>query len=181
MTELGDDWEIDADGFHYRKAARVLVIDNQGNLLLLAGHDGHDPDHKWWFTVGGGRDPGESARAAAVRELREETGFVVSERDLVGPVAERHAAFDFMNVTAHQDELFFLVYLPADRPDVSRDNNTALELSLVDGHRWFSAEELRKLAEVEKVWPEALPQMLHRWRDTWDGDVLQIDERSNTE
>jgi len=52
---------------------RCLVIDAQDRVLLVR--------HTYmggWHIPGGGVDPGESTREAAERELREETGLVLS-------------------------------------------------------------------------------------------------------
>jgi 8-oxo-dGTP pyrophosphatase MutT (NUDIX family) len=59
------------------------VLDPSDRVLLFsfAGHDGATG----WFTPGGGLRRGETLTADAVRELAEETGFVVAEPDL-GPV-----------------------------------------------------------------------------------------------
>ena len=54
---------------------RVVVEDEQGRILLVR--------HTYlsgWHLPGGGVDPGESTEAAALRELREETGLVATAR-----------------------------------------------------------------------------------------------------
>ena len=58
-----------------RVAARVLLVDPAGRLLLFQGFDPHVPDESFWFTAGGGLEPGEELLAGAQRELREETGL----------------------------------------------------------------------------------------------------------
>jgi 8-oxo-dGTP pyrophosphatase MutT (NUDIX family) len=68
-----------------RQAGRVLVIDPAGQVLLLEGFDPAAPDRRYWVTIGGGLDDGEEPAHAAVRELREETGIVAAEDELVGP------------------------------------------------------------------------------------------------
>jgi len=60
-------------------AAGVAIFDEAGRLLLARHvHDG------LWATPGGGVDPGESPREAAIREVREETGLLVRDCTLFG-------------------------------------------------------------------------------------------------
>ncbi|MDT4989246.1 MAG: hypothetical protein QOI74_3340, partial [Micromonosporaceae bacterium] len=68
-----------------RRAARVLLLDAAGRLLMLRGHDPARPDHRYWFTVGGGIDDGETPVGAAVRELFEETGLRIAPDALGEP------------------------------------------------------------------------------------------------
>ena len=58
----------DSDQATPRRAGRVLVIDPAGRVLLLQGFDPAVPAHRFWFTIGGGADPGESLAQAAARE-----------------------------------------------------------------------------------------------------------------
>ncbi len=74
-SSLGPDWVLGDDGLYFRRGARVLLLDDADRLLLVRGHDLDQPERSWWFTVGGGVDPGESDLDAAVREVREETGM----------------------------------------------------------------------------------------------------------
>ena len=49
-----------------RQAARVVLLDDRDRVLLFRGFDPADPDRgSWWFTPGGGINPGESLEAAA--------------------------------------------------------------------------------------------------------------------
>ena len=64
-----------------RRAARVLLLDDEGRILLQHCHDPSTPaEGSWWNTTGGGLDEGETSAQAAVRELREETGYAPDGR-----------------------------------------------------------------------------------------------------
>lgn len=166
---LGDDWVLGADGLRFRRAARVLLLDADDRLLLVRGHDVDQPERSWWFTVGGGIDPGESARAAAVRELREETGLVLGDGALVGPVLTRSAIFDFYAEHCRQDEEFFLARVDhaLDPASIARDGWTEVELDVLDELRWWHLDDLA--AETREVFPEGLADLVRPLLGGWDG------------
>lgn len=73
-----------------RQTVRVLLFDPDGRILMIKGRLPSDPDAEaFWFTVGGGIEPGETLAAAAVREVREESGMTVTD---LGPVVWRRSA-----------------------------------------------------------------------------------------
>lgn len=53
---------------------RVVSFNAKGEILLVQNWTGH----KGWSLPGGGVNRGESAKSAAIRELHEETGIVIS-------------------------------------------------------------------------------------------------------
>lgn len=171
-ASLGADWTVGADGVRFRRAARVLVIDDEGRALLVRGHDLDQPERSWWFTVGGGIDPGESAREAAARELREETGLEVAPDDLVGPVLERDALFHFLRESCRQQEVFFLVRIPGRGTDPSDAGWTDTERELLDELRWLTTHELR--SERLEVFPESLADLIDDLASGWDGTLRSL-------
>src|SRR6185503_16970235 len=92
-----------------RRAARVLVVDGAERVLLFRGFDPHEPDRRYWFTVGGGLDPGETSAEGAAREAREEVGLPLVPDQLGEPVWHEVAEFPFEGVWYRQEQDFFLV------------------------------------------------------------------------
>jgi len=143
-----------------RWGARVLFLDGDGRLLLVRGHDPHQPERSFWFTPGGGVEGGESAREAAARELAEETGYVLEPHELHGPVWLRTAVFDFASRPYTQHEELFVGYLAdAERRPRSEAEFTADEHEALDEFAWLSWDEV--VAERREVFPDVL-------RDSWD-------------
>lgn len=150
-----------------RRAARLLVRHDAG-VLLLRDTDPGIPGATWWTTPGGGLDPGESWAEAALRELREETGFVCPTDRLIGPIAERHVVHGYSDQITEQHELFFEVWISdaQRRAGISTAGFTEGErLTLVD-HGWFTAGDLPGLT----VWPANLAGLL----DRGDVPLLQL-------
>ena len=138
-----------------RNAARVLLIDPDGRALLVRGGDPQRPEGDgWWFTPGGGMEPGEDARTAAVREAFEETGCRVAE--LEGPVARRSSVFPFDGQLIEQREQFFVAHVPPFDPTDA--GWTDLERRVLTGSRWWTVDELRATAET--VYPENLADLI---------------------
>ncbi|WP_454044013.1 NUDIX hydrolase [Cellulosimicrobium sp. Marseille-Q8652] len=169
-SSLGPDWVLGDDGLYFRRGARVLLLDDADRVLLVRGHDVDQPERSWWFTVGGGIDEGEDDVAAALREVREETGIELDPAALVGPVYTRSAIFDFYRQHCRQDEVFFLARLHGDvlaAEELSRDGWTDVELDVVDEVRWWGLDALDEV-EIE-VFPEGLAGLVRPLLGGWDG------------
>lgn len=136
-----------------RRAVRALVLDDRDRLLLFVGMDPDEPLRgQWWFTPGGGVEPGESDVVALVREVGEETGLHVDPGSVGVPVWLREAHFRFAAEWYLQREQFYLLRVASHQVDTS--GFTPLEASSVLGHRWWTLEELATTHDV--VYPNCL-------------------------
>lgn len=133
----------------------MLLLDPDGRVLLFSGVDPAQPNRPpIWFPVGGGVDHGETTEAAAIREVEEETGLLISD---LGPVVmTRQAEFAFDGNSYHQDETYFAVRTDAFVPDTKGWTET--EQRVMVHSRWWSLDELSTTDET--VYPERLAELV---------------------
>lgn len=137
-----------------RKSARLVIVDEEGRLLLFQYHDEHQPP--FWATVGGELRAGEGYRDTAARELYEETGLsaaigeLLRERDEVYAVAR--------STPARWLEQYFLVKCPAGS-EVYAAKWSDEEKSTIQNWKWWSLAEIQA-QPPELFKPEWLPQLL---------------------
>jgi 8-oxo-dGTP pyrophosphatase MutT (NUDIX family) len=141
-----------------RRAARVLVVDGAGRVLMLRGCDPADPARPYWFTVGGGLEPGESVAEAAVREIFEETGLRLSVDEVGSPVYDDVTEFPFDGRRYRQEQSWFLVRVPSLKVDLSGFDE--IERATVTDVCWWSRQDF--LVSPEPFYPPDLPVLLRR-------------------
>ncbi|MBB3039970.1 NUDIX hydrolase [Hoyosella altamirensis] len=159
-----------------RSSARIVVLDQHDRVLLLRGRDPEGSGEFFWFTVGGGVEPGESLRETAVRELREETGYEVPASALRGPVWKRSDVFSFNGTVMRSEEEFFVARTGEFVPSMT--GLTDLENRVVSDYKWCTPSEMETLALAgEKVYPEELPNLVSEAVAVLDGERQDLAPR----
>lgn len=141
-----------------RRAARVLLVDGDDRVLMFRGFDPARPEHRYWFTPGGGLDPEESYVVGAARELAEETGLRLAPEQLGQPVWHEVSEYPFDGRLYRQHQDFFLVRVSAFTVDTAGFDQ--VERDSIDDHRWWEVAELE--ATDERFYPGELPALLRR-------------------
>jgi 8-oxo-dGTP pyrophosphatase MutT (NUDIX family) len=134
-----------------RRAARILLVDPEGRLLLFCMHDPERPERgEWWITPGGGVEGSESFEDAGRRELFEETGIVAAE---LGPmIYEAPATWMWGERLVRQHPRFFVVSTAS--TTIVTDGWEESEKLTTLAHRWWTVEELTSATQV--ILPENL-------------------------
>jgi 8-oxo-dGTP pyrophosphatase MutT (NUDIX family) len=143
-----------------RPAARVLLFDADGRLLLIRTSPAPGSPTYYWMTPGGEQQPGETPRETAARELREETGFDAP----LGPcVWLREFTWHFPGNGRRPPTWFattehFFVAHAGDAPPPPHPTGDGEEMVELGEARWWSLDDLR--ATVEPLSPTRLVELL---------------------
>ncbi len=125
-------------------AAMAFVHDTAGDLAVV-----HSIRRGEWGAPGGWREPGESVRENAAREVYEETGLVVDAGTLVPLGYERFHNRSTGGLWVEGRDLLqvFVVRLAARRPPMTS------ELDDTSDRRWVTWDELVVLCSDQFWWP----------------------------
>lgn len=143
-------------GIVVRPAARVLLFDAAGRLLLIRAEG--LPVAPLWLTPGGGLKPGESYEAGALRELFEETGL--SGAGLGPCVWRRSHVFEWQGRRIEQRERYFVVRVDELTPTMAHFEEG--EDAFLKEHRWWTVEEIGRSDHyfVPRMLAHLLPPIL---------------------
>lgn len=137
-----------------RETARVIVRDDARRVLLIQMANPRDLTRYSWWLPGGGVHPGENPAAAAVREVREETGLELAE---LTHTADHELWMSWDGRDWLQLETIFTATV--DRTGQARP--TRFERATHLAHRWWNRADLA--ATTELVLPRRLLDVLdHR-------------------
>jgi 8-oxo-dGTP pyrophosphatase MutT (NUDIX family) len=143
-----------------RIGARVLLLNNNDEILLIHARDPDDPGHHWWELPGGGQDPGEKLEDTARREIAEETGLVLEE--IGRKLWTRESRFTYRGRDHHRLDHVYLARTNHNAPQVALRHTASERAGLIE-HRWWSAAALATCHD--KLLPAELPDLLHALLD----------------
>jgi 8-oxo-dGTP pyrophosphatase MutT (NUDIX family) len=133
-----------------REIASVLVYDNEGRLLMGKKVDAGGVYADSWHIPGGGLENGETPLAAAVREVREETGLDIAP-DQLEPIADGASTGESDKTLETGERVHCVMHF--NRFEVhlgkSRDDIELTATSDLGGWRWFAPDEFNYDPEGE--------------------------------
>jgi 8-oxo-dGTP pyrophosphatase MutT (NUDIX family) len=138
-----------------RQAARVVLLDRDGRVLLIESVDPADPDAPgWWEIPGGGMFPGEPSAHTVVRELREEAGIHSAD---IGPVVwTQSVKFTFAGLYFDQDELIHVAW--TEQTELDEPELELFEAMAFRSIRWWALDEV--VGHTGRFLPPRLPELL---------------------
>jgi 8-oxo-dGTP pyrophosphatase MutT (NUDIX family) len=155
-----------------RLAVKLLLLDEDGCLLLIRAED-PQTRAKCWYPVGGGVELGETLQETAAREAFEETGLVSLPPGRL--VWQRDHTYEFSGrvIDVHEKWLMHAV----ERFDPEPASLSEYEADSILGFRWWHAVEL--IETTETVFPPRLGRLLQDLlADGVPADPLDIGRRS---
>jgi ADP-ribose pyrophosphatase YjhB (NUDIX family) len=147
----------DLSGRVVRATSRLLVVDQADRVLLMLTKAPDTSGFARWITPGGGVDPGEDHRQAAIRELREETGQIITDPGEVVHTEDFAVSWDSADHT-HGHAEFFVVRLP--HFEIVDDEWTDDEKVDILESRWWTLDELE--TTTEPIEPDGLSALVRR-------------------
>ncbi len=145
-----------------RNSVKIILLNDKQELLLICADDPKvtDLDGKYhgrfWFTIGGEIEKGESIKEAALREVFEETGIKSDEIEL-GPIIW-YGEFDLIlkERLTHLKQTFLVA--KTKQKEVSLTNLDEWEQKAIKKLAWFSFDDIKNSKEV--IYPVVLEQHL---------------------
>lgn len=139
----------------HRLTSRIILLDELDRVLLFWTRAPDTSEISRWITPGGGVDPGEDHRAAALRELEEETGLVID--DPGAPVFSQDFVVEWNDADHDTGHVEFYIHRTTHFEPSSAGWTDDERVDVTD-HRWFTLAELE--ATTDAYEPMILPALV---------------------
>jgi 8-oxo-dGTP pyrophosphatase MutT (NUDIX family) len=128
-----------------RVAAYAIIVDGRDRILLAHWNEGR---RAAWTLPGGGLEPGEDPERAAVREVKEETGYRAAIDELLGihsrVIPETRRIASDATGPLHTLRIVYRGSILGGKLRNERDGST-------DRAEWFALSDVRALQRVRLV------------------------------
>ena len=114
----------------YKQTVHIWILNSKGELLIQRRSDTRERNPGKWAFTGGGVDSGETSLQGAIRELGEELGMIVKDKEM-----------DFI-ISFKREHVFVDVWLI--KKDISV-SDLKLQEEEVSEVKWVSIEELTEM------------------------------------
>ena len=158
------------------KYADFILLNEKGELLLLKRSQWEEDNKGAWVIPGGHVDPGEDFKTAAIRELREESGYNVDKCENVGSYEDDKCHIEYFQASINNNEQSILLDWMEVRdykwmkPEDLKDEWTAIfnmkenVMKIMGIDKWRHKEVIRKAIMagiipleqiIEKAWKKS--------------------------
>ena len=148
-----------------RRAVRAIVLTDEREVLLMRTRGTVRPPY--WFTPGGGIEPGETDEACLRRELHEELGLTAFD---LGPLLiQRSFRMTMHPRFSEQHDSIYVIHHPRFEPYMS----DVKEARTIDRFHFWPLAELALTREV--IFPDTLAHYVQRYLD--HGETIKLAPR----
>ncbi len=141
---------------------RIILVNPNNEILLMCANDPKTTatdgtyNGRFWFTIGGEIEPGETNMQAAVRELHEETGLTL--KDVVfGPIVWFGSCDLILSGELKRLNQKFIV-AHSKKTNISMKNFTESEKNVIEKMDWFSLDKIKSHDDI--IYPIGLEKHL---------------------
>ena len=163
MTGLDDvrawpDYDVE------RSSVRVVLLDDNGYVFLFHTIDPTMPEiGEWWELPGGGIEAGEDIADTAIREIAEETGFVLLRQEIGPATWRRDSTYVRRHRRTWQHEVVVTAHVAGVAPVPAGDGRTPEERQEYIDYRWWPIADVVTGATTHRFFPGRFPGLLEEF------------------
>ena len=118
------------------EAVGVVVVNNEGSILLEYAYRYHTGKDGWEIPAGG-IDKGESAIKAGEREVKEETGYNTKNHKVI---------YSYNPSNGSSNQVFHVIFC-----EITPKNQSSFDKNEVREVKWVTMEEVKKMIQEKEI------------------------------